>query len=126
MNEKILLVEDEPELRAALRVRLTASGFTCEAVSNGKEALTVLSRWQPDMVIADLLMPEMDGYALCRHIRANAQWKNLPVLVLSAVPRHAIEQQEELQADRIMPKPFDSGELLKTIRELLSEASQGG
>lgn len=126
MAHKILLVEDEPELRTALRVRLTASGFACEAVSNGKEALAVLARWQPDMIIADLLMPEMDGYALCRHIRANAQWKSLPILILSAVPRLAIERAQELQANCIMNKPFDSAELLATIKQLLREASQGG
>ena len=122
MSDKILLVEDEPELRAALRVRLTAAGFECEAASNGKEALLVLARWQPDLVVADLLMPEMDGYALCRSIRSNALWVNMPILVLSAVPRHAIGQQQKLEADCVMHKPFDSAELLKTIKGLLSEA----
>lgn len=116
---KILLVEDEPELRAALKVRLTAAGFVCETAGNGREALAQLSRCLPDMVIADLLMPEMDGYALCRNIRANPQWAALPVLVLSAVPRNAINQ--ELTASCVMHKPFDSNELLATIKQLLSD-----
>ncbi len=126
MGPKILLVEDEPQLLAALRVRLTASGFTCETAGNGREALAVLSRWRPDMVIADLLMPEMDGYALCRHIRANPDWEQMPVLVLSAVPRRTIGREQELKADCIMHKPFDSGELLTTIKHLLGNASKGG
>ena len=123
MGAKILLVEDEPQLLVALHVRLTASGFTCETAGNGKEALAVLSRWRPDMVIADLLMPEMDGYALCRHIRANPDWEQMPVLVLSAVPRQTIERQQELKADCIMNKPFDSGDLLAAIKRLLKNGS---
>lgn len=120
MPSKILIVDDEPELRTALRVRLAASGFVCETAGNGREALTLLERWTPDLIVADLLMPEMDGYTFCREIRARQRLAGVPIVVLSAVPRHAIERKEELQADCIMHKPFDSGALLTTIRELLS------
>ena len=122
----VLIVEDEPELRTALRVRLTASGFSCVTVGNGKEALAAIERARPDVVVADLLMPEMDGYTLCRHIRADRRLSNLPILVLSAVPRHAIERAESLQASRIMPKPFDAAELVAAIQELLREYASGG
>lgn len=123
MASKVLIVEDEPELRMALRVRLSASGFECETAENGRQALSVIGRWRPDVVVADLLMPVMDGYALCRHIRENKQLAGLPVLVLSAVPRHAISRQPPLQADRILHKPFDSAELLSAINELLGSAT---
>lgn len=122
MNPKILIVEDEPELRTALRVRLAASGFECQTADNGKEALSVISHWRPDLVVADLLMPEMDGYALCQHIRADQTLAGLRILVLSAVPRHAVGRQQLLQADRVMHKPFDTTELLATIRELLQSS----
>ena len=124
---KVLLVEDEPELRAALRLRLTASGYVCETANNGKEALNLLSRGLPDIVVTDLLMPEMDGYSLCQQLRSNKLWAEIPVLVLSAVPRHAIEHKQAIQASRVMHKPFDSSELLSAIKELLDEkVKQGG
>ena len=122
----VLIVEDEVELRTALRVRLTASGFCCVTTGNGKEALAAIERVRPDVVVADLLMPEMDGYTLCRHIREDRRLDGLPILVLSAVPRHAIERAESLQASRIMSKPFDAGELVAAIQELVHEASSGG
>ena len=120
MAPKILIVDDEPELRTALRVRLAASGFVCETAANGREALALLERWTPDLIVADLLMPEMDGYMFCREVRARQRLAALPIVVLSAVPRHAIARKGDLQADCVMNKPFDSGELLAAIRELLS------
>ncbi|MBI4341138.1 MAG: response regulator [Candidatus Omnitrophica bacterium] len=126
MAPKVLIVEDEPELRTALRVRLSASGFACETAGNGKEALAAMQRSRPDVVVADLLMPVMDGYALCRRIREDQGLADVPVIVLSAVPRHAIEGAESLQASRIMAKPFDARELVKVIQALLREAALGG
>ena len=126
MAPTLLIVEDEPELRTALRVRLTASGFICETAGNGKEALAAIGRSRPDLVLADLLMPEMDGYTLCRHLRQDKRLAGLPIIVLSAVPRHAIERVEELQASRIMHKPFDAAELVAAIQDLLHEATSGG
>ena len=126
MSSKVLIVEDEPELRTALRVRLTASGFVCDTAGNGKEALAAIERSRPDLVVADLLMPEMDGYMLCRRIREDKRLAELPIVVLSAVPRHAIEQKEELKASRIMHKPFDAAELVLVIQKLLREAAVGG
>ena len=68
MPPRLLVVEDEPELLRALRVRFTAAGFTCETAANGKEGLAKLEGWRPDLIVADLVMPEMDGYEMVHRV----------------------------------------------------------
>ena len=125
MASRILVVDDEPELLRALVVRLTHAGFTCESAQDGKEGLEKSQRFHPDLVIADLVMPEMDGYEMCHHLKAEAGTASIPIIVLTAVPQHALDQRAKtLGAARIMHKPFDSVELLSAVREVLTGASQ--
>jgi CheY-like chemotaxis protein len=123
----VLLVDDEPELLRAVRIRLTASGFACQVARNGREALESVERARPDLIVADLLMPEMDGYELVRRLRADPRTAGISVLVLSAVPQYAIDRRKEpLEADRVLHKPFDSQELVKAARELAGTTASGG
>ena len=127
MTPHILVVEDEPELLQALRIRLIASGFSCETAENGKEGLTKLSTCQPDLIIADLLMPEMDGYEMCQRLKSDARTASIPVVVLTAVPERGLERQVyHLGAASIMHKPFESGELIATVRDVLATTTRGG
>lgn len=127
MKPHILVVEDEPELLQALRVRLTASGFSCETAENGEEGLLKLSTSQPDLIIADLLMPVMDGYEMCRRLKSDARTASIPVVILTAVPERALERQVyHLGAASIMHKPFESGALIATVRDALAMTTVGG
>jgi CheY-like chemotaxis protein len=127
MASRILLVDDEPELLRALCVRLTAAGFVCESAADGKEALAKTQRWHPDLIIADLVMPHMDGYEMCRQLKSDEQTAAIPVVVLTAVPEHALGQRaKELGAVRIMHKPFDSVELVSTVRDVIGHIKPGG
>ena len=127
MASRILVVDDEPELLRALVVRLTAAGFTCEAAQDGKEGLEKTQRARPDLIIADLVMPEMDGYEMCHRLKAEAGTASIPVIVLTAVPQHALDQRTKaLGVARIMHKPFDSMELVSAVREVLVRAVPGG
>lgn len=123
----ILIVEDEPELLHALRVRLSAAGYACETAVNGKEALATLARWRPDLIIADLVMPEMDGYEMVERVQCDERTAAIPVIVLTAVPEHALDRRiDHLRVARIMHKPFDSNGLIAAIRELLTTPAPGG
>lgn len=126
--QRVLLVEDEPELLQALSVRLTASGFTCRLASNGREGLTMAQEWRPQLVIADLIMPDMDGYTLIQRLRQHPETASIPIVVLTAVPAFAREPRSaELRGVHVIQKPFDSIQLLLTARELLGQnASSGG
>lgn len=127
MGQRILLVEDEPELLQALSVRLTASGFECRLAANGLEALAIAQAWAPQLVIADLVMPEMDGYTLVQRLRQDPATAPIPIMVLTAVPAFARESRQELRGVHVIQKPFDSEQLLLTARRLLGQnASSGG
>ena len=127
MPLRILLVEDEPELRQALGVRLTAAGFVCEMAGDGKEGLAKSQQWQPDLIVADLVMPEMDGYEMMRRLKADARTASIPVVVLTAVPSRSLEPRlAELNAARVLHKPFDSDDLLVTVRGILTPTAEGG
>lgn len=128
MSGNILIVEDEPEIMQALRVRLTAGGFRCETASNGKEALQKVEAQRPDLIIADLVMPVMDGYEMVERLKGDARTAAIPVVVLTALPDRSPRTAKELKAERVMRKPFDSAALLRAVQELLpgSETASGG
>jgi len=127
MAAHLLLVEDEPDLLCALQVRVQAAGYTCETAANGRQALAALGRRVPDLIVTDLLMPEMDGYDLCRAVHADPRLAAVPVIVLTAVPANALgPRAAALQtAARVVHKPFESGELLSLVRELVAPAEGG-
>ena len=127
MGVRLLLVEDEPELLQALRVRLTAAGFLCETARNGKEALACLARQQPDVIIADLVMPEMDGYEMVERVQSDQRTASIPVIVLTAVPGHALDRRAaQLHPACIMHKPFESEHLVSAVRALVDPQASGG
>ena len=127
MAPRILLVDDEPELLQALTVRLTAAGFTCDAAANGKEAFEKLVHQRPDLIILDLLMPEMSGYEVCRRLKEDERTASIPVVVLTAVPGRAVKQTAQwLGVSSVLNKPFDSAELVSTVRDLLKLPLAGG
>ena len=127
MSNRILIVEDEPELLRALRVRLSAAGFACETASDGKEGLVKSQQWQPDLIIADLIMPQMDGYDMVRYLKADEHTASIPIVVLTAIPAYSLEPRlKELHAARIMHKAFDSADLLIAVREILATTTPGG
>lgn len=127
MPPRILVVDDEPELLKALCVRLTAEGFACETAANGQEALKRLERDVPDLIILDLLMPEVSGYEVCRRLQDNPRTAQVPIIVLTAVPERTVKQTTEwLGASSVLHKPFDTTILLSTVRHLLKLPSPGG
>ena len=120
MPHRLLLVDDEPELLHALSVRLTAAGFVCEIASNGREAFEKIAKRLPDLIIVDLLMPEVSGYEVCRRLKEKERTADIPVIVLTAVPERTVASTAEwLSASSVLHKPFDSAILVSTVRSLL-------
>lgn len=135
MAKHVLIVDDEPDLRRALTVRLAAAGFHCETAANGRDGLTKAHHMPPDLIIVDLLMPQMNGSALCRELARDARTASIPVVVLSVLPVTrggqspcgARRERRKLPGvARAIRKPFDSEELVRTIEELLANGSKGG
>lgn len=131
MRLSILVVDDDLATRLAISDYLEALGYSAIAANNGQEALSLLVQYQPQLVVADILMPEMDGYELVRCIRQKPEFRLLPVIFLSA--RTKTEERirgYELGCDIYLPKPFELEELGVVVRSLLerytlmSQASQ--
>lgn len=119
----ILIVEDMPQIRGLLEVTLRFKGYPVESASNGLEALEKIKEVRPSLIIADILMPKMDGYAMVYHLRKNPETRNIPVVFLSAtyVTKEDKDFALSLGALRFLEKPIDTAEFLLTIGEVLSE-----
>ncbi|MBW5421983.1 response regulator [Streptomyces sp. BG9H] len=115
---KILVVDDDPEVRAAVEDALTVEGHLVRGAADGHRALTAVARWEPDLVVLDVLMPVMDGLAVCRRLRAAGD--RTPVLVLTALDSVS-ERVDGLDAgaDDYLVKPFALDELVARVRALL-------
>jgi len=123
---KIMIAEDEPDIRDLIAFTLRFAGHEVIAVANGLEALLSTAQEMPDMVILDVRMPQMTGYEACRRIKADLATKDIPVIFLSAKGQESeIREGFEAGAYEYLLKPFGPDELAKRIRELLQELGKG-
>ncbi|MDJ0844133.1 response regulator transcription factor [Crocosphaera sp.] len=124
-NKHLLLVDDDPNLVLLVKDYLEFQGYEVTTAENGKEALDVLTKAIPDMIICDVMMPEMDGYALIEKVRQDARTSWVPVMFLSAKG----QSQDRVKglntgADVYMVKPFEPEELVAQVESSLKQASR--
>ncbi len=117
----ILVVDDEEQIRRALKSILSTRGYSLEMAATGEEALIKAIDTPPDLVVLDLMLPDMSGIDVCRELRT---WMASPILILSVRSNEAdkITALDE-GADDYLTKPFSAGELLARIRALLRRAA---
>lgn len=117
---KILVVDDEPQLTRVLRTGLKSRGYEVLAAADGLAGLETFKTWKPDLVIADLAMPNMDGLELCRQLRAISA---VPIIILSAKGEEKVKVEAlDIGADDFVTKPFGIDELLARMRAALRRA----
>jgi two-component system sensor histidine kinase/response regulator len=117
MSTCIFVVEDEAPLREGLKELLQGYGYEVVTTANGQEALDALAQSRPDLILADIMMPVMDGYALYEAVRANPAWDAIPFIFLTALgDKTDIRLGRELGVDDYVVKPFEPEEVLASIR----------
>ena len=114
---RILVVDDEPQIRRIMRTTLTTAGYEVEEAKTGQEALTKLREYRPDLVLLDINMPGMSGLATCRELRADP---NVAIIMLTVLNTEAAKVEAlDAGADDFVIKPFSTPELLARIRAVL-------
>lgn len=124
-HRRLLLIDDDPNLILLVKDYLEFRGYEVVTAENGREALEVLEQELPDMIICDVMMPEMDGYSFVRHLREDARTNWIPVLFLSAKG----QTQDKVKglttgADVYMVKPFEPEELVAQVESSLKQATR--
>ncbi len=120
MGERILVLDDEPDLLELVRVNLDQAGFRVETAESGRDALERLRRSPPDLLILDLMLPDVSGTEICRRVRSDAQLCQLPIIMLTAKADEVDRVVGlELGADDYVTKPFSPRELILRVRAVL-------
>jgi DNA-binding response OmpR family regulator len=119
--KKILVVDDDPYILMSLEFLMKKNGYDVMVARNGTEALDIVEKQLPDVVLLDIMMPDVDGYEICRHIKASKKLKDAKVVFMSAKTKEAdIKKGYDLGASLYITKPFSTREMIKQIKELMA------
>jgi two-component system alkaline phosphatase synthesis response regulator PhoP len=127
MARKILIVDDDPDLVEAVTMILESKKYTVAAAYGGIEGLQKAKSEKPDLIVLDVMMPDKDGYAVCKEMKADPKLSKIPILLLTAVvskipTTHYTQQMGmETEADDYMDKPVEPAELVNRIEVLLAK-----
>ena len=125
--KRILVIEDEPEMRRNITTILRLEGFQPIAAENGRVGAEIATKEKPDLVLCDVMMPELDGYGVIKALHNDPATMNIPFIFLTAKgERTDIRSGMNLGADDYLTKPIDKADLLRAIKTRLSRAEQLG
>ena len=121
-KKRILVVDDEEDILSVLKFRLEANNYEVLSATDGQEGLNKARSERPDLMILDLMLPKLDGYKVCRMLKFDEGYKNIPIIMFTARDQKKDEELgKEMGADAYIPKPFESEVLLEKIKELLGK-----
>lgn len=119
--KKILVVDDDPYILMSLEFLMKKNGYDVMVARNGTEALELVEKQIPHMVLLDIMMPDVDGYEICRHIKNSKKLQGAKVVFMSAKTKEVdIKKGYDLGASLYITKPFSTREMIKQINELMN------
>ena len=121
MAGKVMIVDDEPDVRKIVKFRLKNAGYDVVTASDGREALDLIKKQRPGLILLDLRMPIVDGYEVCRALKADEKLKKIPIIFLTASSGATIKDKTcKYKADSYIIKPFEPEELLKKVKKFIA------
>ncbi|MFH1414374.1 MAG: response regulator [Candidatus Omnitrophota bacterium] len=121
-KKTILVVDDELDLVKAVEVRLKAAGYAVLVAYDGQDGLEKARRIKPDLIILDLMLPKLDGYRVCRMLKYDVKYQQIPIIMFTARAQEEDKKMgEDVGADAFITKPFEPQELLSKISEFLKK-----
>ena len=127
MAKKILIVDDDPDLVEAVSTILESKGYAVAKAYGGVEGLKKAETEKPDLIVLDVMMPDKDGYEVCKELKADDAYRSIPILLLTAVvsniPTSKYTQQmgKETEADDYVDKPVEPEELVRRVEALIAK-----
>ncbi len=120
---RILIVDDEPDLLAVLKIGLESAGYDVLTASDGEQGLALARQCAPDLMLLDLMLPRMDGYKVCRALKFDERYRQIPIFILSARSGETDRRLAlELGADEFHTKPYDLSALVERVRARLGQS----
>ena len=124
MTARILIVDDEPNIALSLEFLLQSEGYEVATAHNGAQALREAASFQPQLVVLDVMLPVIDGFEVCRQLRADPAQAGVKILLLTARGRAAeVQRGIDEGADAYMTKPFATRELVEQVSQLLARGA---
>ena len=121
----ILVVDDEDEIRTVLRLMLTSAGYEVREAEDGESALESVHKDPPDLILLDVLMPRMDGFEVCRRVRADSETAHIPILILSAKTDSRSRQEGMLAgATEYLTKPQSAVQLIRHVADAIQGSGE--
>jgi DNA-binding response OmpR family regulator len=123
-SKKILIVDDELSILVPLKFLLEKNNFSVALAQSGKDAIDQISMSKPDLILLDIMLPDLDGYEIFQMIRENPQWDDIKVIYLSAKNRDVdIAKGLNLGVDAYVTKPFSNADLMEKVRALVGPSA---
>ena len=125
MPKEILIVDDEPSIVVPIQFLMEQQGYSVLVAENGEDALDVIYKYKPDLILLDIMLPRIDGYEVCEIVRLNPEYRNVKIIFLTAKGREVeIAKGLALGADAYIVKPFSNTELVAKVKELLDNTNE--
>ena len=121
-NKRILVVDDNPQVVALLKMRLELAGFEVIAAHDGYEGLVLARKEKPDLIILDVMLPKMNGYQICRFLKYDKKYKHIPIIILTSRAKQSdVVIGKKAGTDEYIFKPYNPKKLLELINKYLNK-----